>query len=126
MVSGRTVLLFSVFYYHLTSMVAGAWTRNEIDCYRDDLPKPLAADCLAAIDMIHAGTYILDGSIQKPLKIYLPKSARRLFLMPAIFRSGTCLVHVEAIRTLVQPRVLAGTRKTQTLSPSYAPRSGRK
>lgn len=99
MVSGRTVLLFSVFYYHLTSMVAGAWTRNEIDCYRDDLPKPLAADCLAAIDMIHAGTYVLDGSIQRPLKIYLPKSARRLFLMPAIFRSGTCLVHVEAIRT---------------------------
>jgi len=100
MVNGRTVLLFAVFYSHLMSMIAWAWASGEIRCYVDDLPKPLAADCLAAIDMIHAGTYDLGGCIPKPAIIQLPKSAHRLFLMPAIFRSGTCLIHVEAIKVI--------------------------
>ncbi|MCJ1245240.1 hypothetical protein MMC30_002443 [Trapelia coarctata] len=95
MVNARTVLLLA-FTYNIPSVVAWAW--DEIRCYRDDLPKSHAGDCLAAIDMIHSGAYVLDGSIHKPLKLQLSKSAHRLFLMPAIFRSGTCLVHVEAIR----------------------------
>jgi len=96
MVYVRTVLLLFIFTYNLTSVVAWAW--DEVRCYRDELPKPLAADCLAAIDTIHSGAYELEGIIDLPLELRLPQSARRLFLMPAIFRSGTCLIHVEAIR----------------------------
>ena len=96
MVNARTVLLFLLFHYNITCVVAWAW--DEVRCFKDDISKPLATDCMAAIDMIHSGAYVLDGNVNKPLSLILPKSARRLFLMPAIFRSGTCLIHVEAIR----------------------------
>ena len=105
MVNVRTVLL-SIITYNLTSIFAWHW--DEVRCYRDDFRKPLAADCLAAIDMIHSGAYVLDGSIYKPLQLQFPKSARRLFLMPAIFRSGTCLVHVEGIRDIDLSRSTSG------------------
>lgn len=64
---------------------------------------PLAADCYAAIAMIPSGAHLVQGDFSvdangvSTLNTHLPPSARtRKFYMPAIFRSGTCMVRVVA------------------------------
>lgn len=64
---------------------------------------PAPADCYAAISMIPSGDFLvqgdhfLDENGRPKLKIHIPPHDRaRKFFMPAIFRSGTCMIRVSA------------------------------
>jgi len=72
---------------------------KDVACFStpNAFPRPHVADCQAAINMIPSGMYNFDGSIFRPLHSELPQSVRaRKFLLPAAFRSGTCLILVES------------------------------
>ena len=58
-------------------------------------PITSIADCQPAIDQIPDGTIAFDGIQQKPLAVHLPPAAREKHILPAIFRSGNCVISVR-------------------------------
>ena len=114
MLGARLPLLLLPLYHSLTP--TAALDLDEAMCYINiyQLPKfyrpqrydgpqydsriPLASDCRAAIDIMPSGAYIFDGqNLEKPRHFYRPPQHRDwLFVMPALFHSGTCMVRVEA------------------------------
>lgn len=77
---------------------------DTIDCtWYLQTSGPAPADCYAAINMISSGELLVKGDHfleenGKPkLKVHIPPAERdRKFFMPAIFRSGTCMIRVSA------------------------------
>ena len=98
------ISLLTVLAMHLLSLITAA----QLICYHDhyllkdgfytvtNVSIPRINDCHAAINMIPSGEYLFDGlHLEKPF--YRPPQYRtRKFLIPAIFRSGTCIVAISA------------------------------
>jgi len=68
-----------------------------------ELEVPDPSDCYEAINMIPSGEFLVNGDSTTDahgvtkLKIHFPpNSTTRKFYMPAIFRSGICMVKVVA------------------------------
>lgn len=76
-------------------------------------PRPILNDCHAAINMIPDGGFFMVGGHRddpKPIKLHITRpltadGQHRTFLMPAMFRSGTCVVTVHCDDGYVPPRV---------------------
>jgi len=103
------IFLLVILFNHLLSPITAVPQRN-IHCHKEhwlfehgfyevtNVTPPRLSDCHAAINMIPSGAYHLDGQhLSQPLHFYRPPQYRdRTFLIPAIFRSGTCIVAVFA------------------------------
>jgi len=87
---------------------------NPIGCWLQppsvDHPIMSNTDCQPAFDSIPNGTITFDGIRQKPLAFHLPPAARQNNSLPAIFRSGNCVIGVsEDNRKASYPRLHAAS-----------------
>ncbi|MCJ1246482.1 hypothetical protein MMC30_003690 [Trapelia coarctata] len=113
MIPAFIALLAILLHYHLGSAIASPPRTRSSSAAKDSSRitcnwyllrgGPRATDCYAAIDMIPSGDLLVEGDFSIDsngapiLNMLLPPSARaRKFYMPAIFRSGNCMVRVVA------------------------------
>lgn len=101
------ILFYSTFILIIAEPMASCYIQGEgigHDWSGKKMLQIKIPDCQAAKNLIPDGSISLGGDISKPLKLHLPPNACELkYRVPAIFRSGSCMITVEAFWSTNRP-----------------------